>query len=122
VENFVPGVMARLGCDHATLSAIKPDLVSCSISGFGQSGPLSSMTAFAHIINAVSGLMSLKREPNPHPCVSYLQAVDVLAGTNAFVTITARSARVAVGTLTDSRIEDPSTSGRSQPDKCASSR
>src|SRR5207249_8376663 len=36
VENFVPGVVARLGCDHATLSAVKPDLVYCSISGFGQ--------------------------------------------------------------------------------------
>ena len=43
VENFVPGVVARLGCDYATLSAIKPDLVYCSISGFGQTGPLRSM-------------------------------------------------------------------------------
>jgi crotonobetainyl-CoA:carnitine CoA-transferase CaiB-like acyl-CoA transferase len=81
--------MARLGCDFATLSAIKPDLVYCSISGFGQTGPLSSMTAFAHIINAVSGLMHLEREPDPQPRVSYLQAADVLAGTNAFGAILA---------------------------------
>ncbi|MGH7388773.1 MAG: CaiB/BaiF CoA transferase family protein [Candidatus Rokuibacteriota bacterium] len=89
VENFVPGVMARLGCDHATLSAIKPDLVYCSISGFGQTGPLASTTAFAHVINAVSGLMYLEREPDPHPRVTYLQAADVLAGTHAFGVILA---------------------------------
>ncbi len=89
VENFVPGVMARLGCDYPTLSALKPDLVYCSISGFGQTGPLSSMTAFAHVINAVSGLMFLEREPDPHPRVTYLQAADVLAGTNAFGAILA---------------------------------
>ncbi|HET9489734.1 MAG TPA: CaiB/BaiF CoA-transferase family protein, partial [Methylomirabilota bacterium] len=89
VENFAPGVMTRLGCDYATASAIKPDLVYCSISGFGQTGPLASMTAFAHIINAMSGLMDLEREPDPHPRVSYLQAADVLAGTHAFGAILA---------------------------------
>src|SRR4030095_8739625 len=50
VENFVPGVMTRLGCDYRTLSEIKDGLVYCSISGFGQNGPLSGMQAFAHII------------------------------------------------------------------------
>jgi CoA:oxalate CoA-transferase len=104
VENFVPGVMARLGCDHATLSAIKPDLVYCSISGFGQTGPLASMTAFAHIINAMSGLMDLEREPDPHPRVSYLQAADVLAGTHAFGAILAallRRGRTGAGAWLD---------------------
>src|SRR3989338_8676268 len=36
VENFVPGVVARLGCDYATLAAVRPDLGYCSISGYGQ--------------------------------------------------------------------------------------
>ncbi|MGH7331452.1 MAG: CaiB/BaiF CoA transferase family protein [Candidatus Rokuibacteriota bacterium] len=89
VENFVPGVMARLGCDYRTLTEIKGDLVYCSISGFGQNGPLSGMQAFAHIINAISGMMALEREPNPHPRVTYLQAADVLAGTHAFGAILA---------------------------------
>jgi CoA:oxalate CoA-transferase len=89
VENFVPGVMARLGCDYGTLSGVKPDLVYCSISGFGQSGPLSGMQAFAHIINAISGMMALERDPSPHPRVTYLQAADVLAGTHAFGAILA---------------------------------
>ncbi len=84
VENFVPGVVARLGCDHATLSAVKPDLVYCSISGFGQTGPWRALQAFAHIISAVSGLMHLERNADAEPRVSYLQAADVLAGTHAF--------------------------------------
>lgn len=84
VENFVPGVVDRLGCDYKTLSAIKPDLVYCSISGFGQTGPLRGWQAFAHIINAVSGIMDLERGPDPAPRVAYLQSADVLAGTHAF--------------------------------------
>ena len=104
VENFVPGVMARLGCDHGALSAVRPDLVYCSISGFGQTGPLRGMQAFAHIINAISGMMALEREPNPHPRVSYLQAADVLAGTHAFGAILAallRRGRTGQGAYLD---------------------
>jgi crotonobetainyl-CoA:carnitine CoA-transferase CaiB-like acyl-CoA transferase len=89
VENFVPGVVARLGCDYATLSALKPDLVYCSISGFGQTGPWRNLQAFAHIINAVSGLMHLERNADAEPRVSYLQSADVLAGTHAFGAILA---------------------------------
>lgn len=89
VENFVPGVVARLGCDYATLSAIKPDLVYCSISGFGQTGPLRSMQAFAHIIQAISGVMHLEQQGDPAPRVNYLQTADVLAGTQAFGAIMA---------------------------------
>ena len=89
VENFVPGVVARLGCDYAALSAIKPDLVYCSISGFGQTGPLRSMQAFAHIIHAISGVMYLEQQGDPAPRVNYLQTADVLAGTQAFGAIMA---------------------------------
>src|SRR5712692_836653 len=61
VENFAPGVVARLRCDYETLRAVKPDLIYCSISGFGQTGPWRSRPAFAHIINAISGLMHWTR-------------------------------------------------------------
>lgn len=89
VENFAPGVMQRLGFDYAKLAAIKPDIVYCSISGFGQTGPLSSMQAYAHLINAISGLMELDRGVDPVPRVAYLQAADGLAGTHAFGAINA---------------------------------
>ncbi|MGD2141049.1 MAG: CoA transferase, partial [Burkholderiales bacterium] len=89
VENFSPGVMKRYGFDAQTLRADRPDLVYCSISGFGQNGPLSTMQAYAHLINAISGLMDLDRGGEPAPRVAYLQAADVLAGTHAFGAICA---------------------------------
>ena len=55
VENFSPGVMARLGLDYATLRTHKPDLVMCSISGYGQTGPAADRPAFAPIVQAWSG-------------------------------------------------------------------
>src|SRR5262249_46167354 len=89
VENFLPGVVTRLGCDYAPLSRARPDIVYCSISGFGQTGPLRDTPAFHHIINAMSGIMHLERESDSKPRVSYLQAADVLAGTHAFGAILA---------------------------------
>ena len=89
VENFSPGVMARYGLDAATLLARRPDLVYCSISGFGQTGPMSSMQAYAHLINAISGMMDLDRGGEATPRVSYLQTADVLAGAHAFGAICA---------------------------------
>src|SRR6516164_1622616 len=47
VENFRPGVMRRFGLDYATLKPIKPDLVYCAISGYGQTGPSAELPAYA---------------------------------------------------------------------------
>jgi crotonobetainyl-CoA:carnitine CoA-transferase CaiB-like acyl-CoA transferase len=93
VENFSPGVMARYGLDDASLRSLRPDLIYCSISGFGQTGPLSSMQAYAHLINAISGMMDLERGDEPKPRVAYLQAADVLAGAHAFGAICAALVR-----------------------------
>ena len=83
VENFMPGVAAKLGCDEPTLRALRADLVYCSISGFGQTGRWRGRPAFAHIINAASGLMHLEQGDEAAPRASNLQAADVLAGTHA---------------------------------------
>ncbi len=104
VENFSPGVMARYGLDEPSLRALKPDLVYCAISGFGQTGPLSSMQAYAHLINAMSGMMDLERGGEAPPRASHLQAADVLAGTHAFGAICAallRRARTGRGAFID---------------------
>jgi len=104
VENFSPGVMARYGLDEPRLRGQKPDLVYCAISGFGQSGPLSSMQAYAHLINAMSGMMDLERGGAAPPRASHLQAADVLAGTHAFGAICAallRRARTGKGGFID---------------------
>jgi CoA:oxalate CoA-transferase len=104
VENFAPGVAARLGADYETLAAVKPDLVYCSISGFGQTGPWRLRPAFAHIINAASGMMHLERGPDRAPRAANLQAADVLAGTHAFGAILGalwRRARTGEGARLD---------------------
>jgi len=104
VENFLPGVMAKLGLDHAALAAVNPRLVYCSISGYGQTGPLSAAPAFALLINAISGLMHLEQQDDPAPRPGYLQAADVLAGTHAFGAILAallRRARTGEGARLD---------------------
>jgi len=104
VENFMPGVAARLGCDHRTLAAVTSGLIYCSISGYGQTGPLRERPAFAHIINAISGVMHLEQEDLPGPRVAYMQSADVLSGTHAFGAIAAalvRRARTGEGASID---------------------
>lgn len=89
VENFMPGVVARLGCDYEAVRAVKPDIVYCSISGFGQTGPWRLRPAFAHIVNAISGMMYLEQGDEPAPRSSNLQAADVLAANHACTAILA---------------------------------
>ena len=89
VENFAPGVVEKLGLGYAAMAMVKPDLVYCSISGFGQTGPWRERQAFAHIINAASGMMHLDQGDLDAPRASNLQAADVLAGTHAFGAILA---------------------------------
>ena len=84
VENFVPGIMARHGLGYDAVSAANPAIVYCSISGYGQTGPLRDRPAFAHLINAASGAMDLDRQGEPEPRVAYLQSADALAGVHAF--------------------------------------
>ncbi len=84
VENFRPGVMGRLGLDYAAATAVRPDIIYCSISGYGQTGPWRNRPALAHVVHATSGLMHLERGAGEPPRVLYLQAADILAGTHAF--------------------------------------
>ena len=55
VENFRPGVMRRFGLDYEALAPIKPELIYCAISGYGQTGPSSQLPAYAPVIHAASG-------------------------------------------------------------------
>ena len=80
VENFRPGVMARLGLDAASLQAANPGLVYASISGFGQSGPLAERPAYDIIVQAMSGLMDMTGEPGAPPTMVGEAIADVAGG------------------------------------------
>ena len=104
VENFLPGTMARFGLDYGALAAVRPDLVYCSISGYGQTGPWRDRPAFAHVVHAMSGLMHLERDGDLPPRPQHLQAADVLAGTHAVGAILAallRRTRTGTGAYLD---------------------
>ncbi|NMM10609.1 MAG: CoA transferase [Polaromonas sp.] len=62
VENFKVGDMARYGLDYASLSAINPRLVYCSITGFGQNGPYAERAGYDYAIQGMGGLMSITGE------------------------------------------------------------
>jgi crotonobetainyl-CoA:carnitine CoA-transferase CaiB-like acyl-CoA transferase len=87
VENFRPGVMRRLKLDFASLHALNPKLVYCSISGYGQTGPSAELPAYAPVIHAASGyeMAHLAYQPGrtrPDYCGIY--HADVLTGVYAF--------------------------------------
>ena len=76
LSNFSPGVLQRLGMDYDTLQRLKPDIVVAAMPAFGDSGPLRDMVAYAPIIQAMSGMMSLVGYPpeESEPLVGELQA------------------------------------------------
>jgi crotonobetainyl-CoA:carnitine CoA-transferase CaiB-like acyl-CoA transferase len=63
LQNFRPGVTARLGIDEPSLRAVNPDLVYVSISGFGDSGPYVDEKSYDYVIQALSGMASLQTDP-----------------------------------------------------------
>ena len=92
VENFRPGVMARLGFDYATLTTHNPKLVYCSISGYGQSGPGATRAAYAPIIHAASGYDAANLGYQPQqdtPASTGIFVADILSGAYAFGAIQA---------------------------------
>ncbi|MBS1887995.1 MAG: CoA transferase [Actinobacteria bacterium] len=76
VENTKPGTLARYGLDYERLSRRAPQLVYCSISGFGQTGPLAAEGAYDLTIQALSGLMSMTGHPGGPPAKIPVAALD----------------------------------------------
>jgi crotonobetainyl-CoA:carnitine CoA-transferase CaiB-like acyl-CoA transferase len=93
VENFRPGVMARLGFTPERLRTLRPSLVSCSINGFGSSGPYRDRPAFDFIAQAMSGFMSVNGREDDPPLRSGLPISDLVAGLYAALSITASVVR-----------------------------
>lgn len=89
IENFRPGVMARLGLGYETLAERHPELVYCSISGFGDEGPLAQAGANDLVAQASCGLMSLNAQEGGRPEKVAPAVVDLYTGVNAALAIVA---------------------------------
>lgn len=98
VENFRPGVAARLGVDYETVRSLKPDVVYCSISGYGQSGPRSQQPAYDGAIQAASGLMASNGHEETGPTRTVSPIIDVTTGLmGAFAISSALHRKLATG-------------------------
>jgi CoA:oxalate CoA-transferase len=79
-DNFRPGVMKRLGIDYETLKTINPRVISCSVSGYGQTGPYQDRPSFDNIIQAMGGLMSYNGEEGQPPVKMGAPIGDMMGG------------------------------------------
>jgi len=84
VENFRPGVMARRGLGPDDCLALNPDLVYCSISGFGHSGPWSQRPAYDAVVQGMSGIMAITGAADGPPVKPGSPVADLSAGLYAF--------------------------------------
>ncbi|MBX9881813.1 MAG: CoA transferase [Sphingomonas sp.] len=89
IENYKVGGLAKYGLDHASLSAINPRLITCSITGFGQSGPYAHRAGYDFIIQGMGGIMSLTGEPDGAPQKSGIAYADIFTGVYSAVAILA---------------------------------
>jgi len=100
VENFRPGVMARLGLSYETLKVENPALIYCAISGFGQDGPWAGNPAYDQIIQGTSGVMSITGDGDTPTRVGYPLS-DSIGGLTAAMAITAALNANPRGTFID---------------------
>lgn len=96
VENFRPGIMARLELDYPRLKTLRPQLIYCAISGFGADGPLRDNPAYDQIIQGLSGVMSVTGTPESAPLRVGYPVADTMGGITAAFAIAAALYRRAV--------------------------
>jgi crotonobetainyl-CoA:carnitine CoA-transferase CaiB-like acyl-CoA transferase len=80
IENFKVGGLAKYGLDYASLAALNPRLIYCSITGFGQTGPYAHRAGYDFIIQGMAGLMSVTGEPQGQPQKVGVAVTDVFTG------------------------------------------
>jgi crotonobetainyl-CoA:carnitine CoA-transferase CaiB-like acyl-CoA transferase len=98
VENFRPGVAAKLGLDAVTLRGKNPRIVYCSISGFGQTGPMRDWPAYDHIVQAISGVMMMSGKEGDEPIKIGIPVADCFSGyCAAFAIMSALFERAGTG-------------------------
>lgn len=113
IENFRPGVMARLGYSWEHLQELHPGLIYCAISGFGQTGPMSQRPAYDQIVQGLSGMMSVTGTEETAPLRVGFPICDTVGGLVAAMSINAalvKKHRTGEGTHLDVSILEASLS------------
>src|SRR5690606_24868365 len=77
IENYKVGGLVKYGLDHASLAALNPRLITCSITGFGQIGPYAHRAGYDFIIQGMGGIMSLTGEPDGAPQKAGIAYADI---------------------------------------------
>ena len=89
IENFKLGGLKKYGLDYASLKAVNPKLIYCSITGFGQDGPYAPRAGYDFIVQGMSGLMSITGEPEREPQKVGVAVTDVFTGLYSVIAIQA---------------------------------
>jgi crotonobetainyl-CoA:carnitine CoA-transferase CaiB-like acyl-CoA transferase len=89
IDNFRPGVLSSLGIDHPRLRTLNPKLVCCSLTSFGETGPMADLPAFDLILQAFSGAMSVTGEPGRPPVRLGIPLGDLAGGSYAAIAVLA---------------------------------
>ena len=89
IENFKTGGLARFGLDYKSLARDKPDIIYCSITGFGQDGPYSHRAGYDLLVQGMGGIMDLTGTPDGEPMRGGVAFADVMTGIYSAAAITA---------------------------------
>jgi crotonobetainyl-CoA:carnitine CoA-transferase CaiB-like acyl-CoA transferase len=89
IENFRPGVARQLGLDHARLAELNPAIVTCSVSGYGRTGPYADLAGTEIVVEAMSGLMDITGPADGDPVRFGIAMVDIATGLTAATRIVA---------------------------------
>ncbi len=113
IENFKVGGLAKYGLDYASISALNPRLIYCSITGFGQTGPYAHRAGYDFIIQGMAGLMSITGAPDGQPQKVGVAVTDIFTGIYAATGILAalhQRGRTGRGQQIDMALMDVATS------------
>jgi crotonobetainyl-CoA:carnitine CoA-transferase CaiB-like acyl-CoA transferase len=109
LENFVPGTLDRLGFSYETCRALQPNLIYCSISGFGQVGPERERAAYDQVVQGLGGIMSITGEVGGPPMRVGIAIADIMAGMFAAYAVQValyHRERTGVGQMIDTSLLD----------------
>lgn len=109
LENFVPGTLDRLGFSYETCRALKPNLIYCSISGFGQIGPERERAAYDQVVQGLGGIMSITGDVGGPPMRVGIAIADIMAGMFAAYAVQValyHRERTGVGQMIDTSLLD----------------